>query len=245
MSLNAVIIDDEVDSRQILRTYIKKYCVGVNIVGEAESAITGFEAIKHFMPDVVFLDISMPLEDGFDFLQKFIEPTFDVIFVTAFDSYAIKAIKCSAVDYLLKPLDIEQLQEAIQKVRKRREEKSMYNNIQLLKDSLQKRKISKIALPTNEGFVYLDIKEIIRLESDGNYTWFYMNNKEKLLITKTLKEYEPLLEEHNFIRVHHAHLINTDFIRSYHREGTITMADNTQIEVSTRKRSEVLAKLKH
>jgi two-component system, LytTR family, response regulator len=251
MLMTAVIVDDESKNRASLKTLCEKYVPNLQIEGLAESVASAKEIIDRCDPDLVFLDIRMPVEDGFELLKKYTDVPFDVIFTTAFDQYAIKAFKFSAIDYLLKPISIQELQEAVEKVRKKRgkSEKEadapVVSNISTLKDNLINGSFDKIALPTTEGFSFVKRDDIIRCEASGNYTIFYLENKQKYVITKTLKYYDEILAEFNFFRVHKSHLINLSYVSKFIRgkQGFIQMNDGKNIEVSTRKREELLKKL--
>ena len=247
MIMTAVIVDDESKNRASLKKLCEKYVPDLKIEGLADSVATAKKIIDRTDPDLVFLDIRMPVEDGFELLKKYDDIPFDVIFTTAFDQYAIKAFKFSAIDYLLKPISIQELQEAVEKVRKKKgktQEKSR-TNISTLKENLVNGNFDKIALPTTEGFSFVKRDDIIRCEASGNYTIFYLQNKTKYIITKTLKYYEEMLSEYSFFRVHKSHLINLTYVSKFLRgkQGYVQMNDGKNIEVSTRKREELLKRL--
>lgn len=188
----------------------------------------------------------MLVEDGFELLKKYEDVPFDVIFTTAYDQYAIKAFRFSAIDYLLKPISIQELQAAVEKVRKKKEKSSSKgSNIAMLKENLATGRFDKIALPTTEGFSFVKTEDIMRCEASGNYTIFYLLDKTKYVITRTLKHYEEMLVEHGFYRVHKSHLINLTYVQKFIRgkQGYVQMIDSKNIEVSTRKREELLNRL--
>ncbi len=244
--INAIIVDDENKGRDLLEIILKENCPTVTIVDKVGSAEDAFFSILEKKPDLVFLDIEMPGGTGFDLLEKFDNINFSIIFVTAYDKYALKAFKFSAVDYLLKPVDEEELKLAVQKVIKKEQlpdnndfESLSYNYKSLKSDN------NKLALATNTGLVFVEIKTITQCEANGKSTWCYINGQEKILANKNLGEFENFLSDYNFIRVHHSHLVNIDFIKSYKpgRTGTITMQDGSEVDVSQRKKDDFLKRL--
>jgi two-component system LytT family response regulator len=251
MTMTAVIVDDESKGRASLKKLCEKYVPDLKIEGLADSVATAKKIIDRADPDLVFLDIRMPVEDGFELLKKYDDVPFDVIFTTAFDQYAIKAFKFSAIDYLLKPISIQELQDAVEKVRKKKEKASKKaegnSNLAMLKENLVSGSFDKIALPTTEGFSFVKREDIMRCEASGNYTIFFLENKTKYIITKTLKHYEEMLTEYGFFRVHKSHLINLTYVQKFIRgkQGYVQMSDGKNIEVSTRKREDLLKRLVH
>ncbi len=244
--IGAIIVDDEVKSRTTLKSLVERYCDEVDILGMAESVDQAIRLVKQKHPDLVFLDIEMPEKNGFEFLDKTPSGDFDVIFTTAYDSYALKAIKYSAADYLLKPIDIEELVEAVEKVRQNEKRHQNQDQFHLLLTSLKEaQKPKRIALPTGKGLQFIEIDNIIRLESEGSYTTFFIKDQSKIIASKNLKEYEDLLISHNFIRIHHSHIINVDFIKEYVRgDGNyVVMEDGTTVTISRRKKDEFLKRI--
>lgn len=244
--IRSLIIDDELQSREALEEKLKKYCPQVSVIATCKNAEEGLSAIRRHSPDLVFLDIEMPQMNGFTMLEQFQTVPADVIFTTAYDQYAIKAIRFSALDYLLKPIDVEELKQAV----KRWEEKKPDNNGQQLQLLLQNLKsirnsVNKIALPAQDGLHYVHVKDIMRLESESNYTTFHFVNEKKLVVSKTMKEYEEMLEEFNFLRVHHSHLINMMYVKKYVKGegGYVIMEDDARVEVSARKKAALIEKL--
>lgn len=242
--LRAVIIEDEFRSRQTLAGMLKLFCKSVVIVGEAENVRDGIVLIKKEKPDVVFLDIQMPDGSGFKLLEELGTIKFDVIFTTAYDHFAIQAIKFSALDYLLKPIVQEELIKAVKKAEDSKEKLNKQEQIEVLLGNLQNpdTEPAKIILSTSERINVVKIDDIIRCESDNYYTFFYFTDGTRLLISKTLKENEELLKHHYFIRPHKSHLINKKYIKSYlrHDGGFIIMIDGTKVPVSRRKKETII-----
>ncbi|GHN00585.1 DNA-binding response regulator [Cytophagales bacterium WSM2-2] len=239
--LNAVIIDDESDSRQILASYLTKYCPDVKVCGFGESVATGLETIKKYQPDIVFLDIEMPYGNGFDLLDKIKEVTFETVFVTAFDNYAIRALNQSAAYYLLKPVNIDELINAVEKIKSERASENYSTRAKLLVENFNSGK-QRIMLPTLEGFEIVDINSILYCEAADNFTKFYFETGTPLLICRTLKYFEDILTEHRFLRIHRSYVINPDFIIRYSKGkgGYVTMKNNQELEVSPNKKKELL-----
>ncbi|MGN6510790.1 MAG: LytR/AlgR family response regulator transcription factor, partial [Chitinophaga sp.] len=218
---------------------------GVNSVKEAR------QLIDEMQPDLVFLDVEMPHQNGFELLKQYDKLTFDVIFTTAYEQYALKAIKFNALDYLLKPFSVQELQEALRKFHERRSQKPdtaiapLEVFLQNMKTLQQTNK--KIALPTINGLVFMPVQNIVRCESTGNYTKIFFTDKKQLLVSKPLKEFEELLTEVDFFRVHNSHLINLQQMESYLQGegGFALMSDGTQVEVSRRRKAEFLKKAMH
>jgi len=239
--IRAVTIDDEPESRKAITNILTDYCKDVTILGEADNVASGIKLIKETNPDVVFLDIQMPDGNGFDILESFDTINFHVIFVTAFNQYAIKAIEFSAIDYLLKPLDPAKLLKAVEKLKNLSPKinQSSERVEMLLKN---KNNVSKIALPTLNGYRFVKVKDIIRCEANNNYTSFYLQTTEKIVVTRTLKDFESMLKDDSFIRVHQSHLINIDYVEQYIKGdgGTAIMSDGSEVEISRRKKDQFL-----
>lgn len=230
--IRAVIIDDIPEAISVLKSDLENYCVNIDVIGSAEGVVTGAKLIREQKPDLVFLDIQMKDGSGFDLLEIVPDVQFKLIFTTASDEFAVKAFKFSAVDYLLKPIDPDELMDAVSRVES---QDKPTQRIDLLKENFVKTK--RIALNTLEKIHIVNIDEILRCESNINYTMFYFVDGTKLLVTKTLKEFDNLLSEHQFIRVHQSHLINTNFIKEFLKSaGEIVMKDGTRVPVSTRKK---------
>lgn len=240
----AVIIDDIDNSRATLRYDLEKFCQQVKIIGEADSVASGIKIIKESKPDVVFLDIQLGDGTGFDILEQLGKIDFHVIFTTALDSYGIKAIKFSALDYLLKPIDTDELVDAVKKLDNFKAREDFNGGINFLLENIRNIQTTnkRIALNSADKIHMIYIHDIIRCESQGSYTIFHLKSKEQLVATRNLKEYEQLLEEYSFIRVHHSHLINFNYLKEFIKKdgGYAIMEDNTQVPVSFRKRNNLL-----
>jgi two-component system LytT family response regulator len=240
--MKAVIIDDEKDSRTILANYLKKYCPDVTVCGFGESVTTGLEEIKKHQPDIVFLDIEMPYGNGFDLLDKIEDITFETVFVTAFDNYAIQALNQSAAYYLLKPIDIYELIKAVEKIRTERSEQNYTQHARVLIENKKPGANQKIMLPTMEGFEIVNINTILYCEAADNFTKFYFEQSQPTLICRTLKYFEDVLKDHRFLRIHRSFLINPDYVVRYSKGkgGYVTMKNNQELEVSPNKKKEFL-----
>ena len=240
--MKAVIIDDEKDSRDILANYVKKYCPDVTVAGFGESVETGLRAIQEHKPEIVFLDIEMPYGNGFDLLERAKELTFETIFVTAFDHYAIQALNQSAAYYLLKPIDIEELIKAVDKIKAEQSTENYTQHSRVLLDNIRSPQQQKLMLPTMEGFEIVNITSIMYCEAVDNFTRFHFENEKPLLICRTLKFFEDLLNEYKFLRIHRSYLINPGFVIRYSKGkgGYVTLKNNKELEVSPNKKKEFL-----
>jgi two-component system LytT family response regulator len=247
--IRCLIVEDEKHSRETLVGLINRYCRNVEILAEADSYRRGLELIREHNPDVVFLDIQMPDGSGFRLLEELEEINFEIIFTTAFDQFAIKAIKYSALDYLLKPIDPEELVNSLKKVEHRMSKQQVNKNIQVLLDNIKSPDPDphKIVLSTSEKIHILETDQILRCESDNYYTNFFLMDGKKILVSKTLKENEELLGGHNFIRPHKSHLVNVKYIKGFLRidGGYIEMTDGSKIPVSRRKREKIIEIITH
>lgn len=239
--MKAVIIDDENDSRQILANYLAKYCPDVMVCGFGESVATGLAEIRKHQPHIVFLDIEMPYGNGFDLLDQVGEVTFETVFVTAFNNYAIRALNQSAAYYLLKPIDIDELVKAVDKIKHERTGENYMEHARVLLENI-KSGSTKIMLPTLEGFEIVTISTILYCEAADNFTKFHFETGNPLMICRTLKYFEEILGEHRFLRIHRSFLINPEFVIRYSKGkgGTVTMKNNQELEVSPGKKKEFL-----
>lgn len=243
--IKAIIIDDIEQARITFKKDLEIYAPDVEVIAEASGVVEGAKLLKHIKPDVLFLDIQMQDGSGFDLLDVLNEIPFKIIFITASDAHAIKAFRYAAIDYLMKPVDPDELMSALNKFRSHRiNENEKY---QLLNDSLKNhsKPNERLALHSQDKIHIVNINEILRCESSVNYTEFYFTNAKKMLVSKTLKEFEDLLTDSGFYRVHQSHLVNTKCIREYVKNegGHLIMNDGSMIPVSTRKRPEVMKML--
>jgi len=242
--ITALLIDDDKHLRKGMKSLLERYASEIRIVGEAESVKTGIQAIEKYQPQVVFLDIHLTDGTGFDILEQVAlthgKLNSHVVFITAHEQYALKAFKFSALDFLLKPVDPEELQKTILKIKEALEKNTSFEHIDLLLENIRKKvdHYKRIALSTADGIHLFEVSDIIRCESQDNYTQFFIKNHKPLLISKTLKEYEELLKEHGFERIHQSHLINLSYLKSYIKTdgGYVIMADNTNIPIAQRKK---------
>jgi two-component system, LytTR family, response regulator len=239
--LKAVIVDDEPSARDTLGELILKYCSNVQLVASCGSVDEAATLIRQYMPDIVFLDVDMPVKDGFTLLKQPFETPFKTIFTTAYNQYALKAIKFSALDYLLKPIDIDELRAAVAKAGLDGEPARQMEVLQShLKNSPNK--LNKIILPTQNGYSVELLDQVIRCESDSNYTIFHFTDNRKIAVCKVLKEYEELLQDHGFLRIHQSHLINIKHIRKYFKGSSpyLVMTDGEMVSIARNKKSDFL-----
>jgi two-component system LytT family response regulator len=245
--IKALIIDDEPSAINTLRLMLERYVPEITDLQTTNDPVQGLVLIKTFQPQLLFLDIQMPVMNGFELLKQLPQINFNIIFTTAHDQYAIQAIRFSALDYLLKPIDADELRAAVDKFMARTVvamgKQALYQNL-LHNLSAQDKKDFKLALPTSEGTYFFVPEEIIRLEGESNYTKFFFINRKSLLISKTLKEYEELLGDYGFIRVHKSHLVNKKHVVNYTTDGMLTMVDHSRVEISRRRKEEVMDTLK-
>jgi two-component system LytT family response regulator len=242
MPLRAIIIDDEFNARENLKIIIQEHCPEINIIGLADSAKEARELINTKKPELVFLDISMPIEDGFSLLNSFKDRDFSVVFTTAYNEYALKAFKADAIDYLEKPISIDDLKKAVLKVLKYHSNNTInnsavdYNN---LSDSIQLGKqLDKISIPTKNGYVIIDNKDIVNLEASDNYTMIHLRDGSRHLSSKNIKIYEQNLDESIFFRSHKSHIINVEHhLKEFSRsEGNVAIMTNGKyVPISRRK----------
>ncbi len=244
MSLRAVIVEDEKHSRETLKSLLIEFCVDIEVVAMASSVDEAVSMIKSLKPDVVFLDIELQTGTGFDVLDQVFLLNFEVIFTTAFEQYAIKAVKFSSLDYLLKPIDLEELQKAIGKARIKKNQEVYKKQLETLMLNLkqQKPKLNKICLATSDGFEFINVNDIIYCKAEGSYTAFILKKSEKLLVSKHLKEYENLLLEQDFMRVHNSFLINLKEVKKYIKSdgGYIIMNNNDTVSISRSKKDDFI-----
>jgi two-component system, LytTR family, response regulator len=243
------LIDDESSSRNSLRQKISAHCPGIEIIAEYESGEEGLKAIEEKRPDIVFLDVEMPRMNGFTMLQQLKNRSFELIFTTAYDHYAIQAIRYSALDYLVKPVEVQELKEAVKKAKENRENNTPNERVETLLYNLlnEKNFHSRIAIPSMEGLQFVETNDIIYLEAKSNYTEIFVKDLPKLTVAKTLKEFDDLLPSSTFIRIHHSYLINKNHILKYIKGegGQVVMRNGTALDVARRKKEEFLKAIGH
>ncbi len=245
--IKALIIDDELKARNIIDHYIVNFIPEISEVKQADSVDAALEILKNYQPGIVFLDVEMPHKNGFDFLTEIKEPNFDVIFTTAYNQYAIQAIRFSALDYLLKPVDPDELKVAVQRHLEKKEsaqqKKEMFDN---LVANIEKKEVKdfKIAVPSSEGVYFFMIDDILRMEADRSYTHIHLINRKPFIASKTLKHFEEMLDEFKFIRTHKSHLVNPKHITRISNDNEfVLLTDGSKVEVSRRKKEEVQEQL--
>ncbi|HEY9006201.1 LytR/AlgR family response regulator transcription factor [Ohtaekwangia sp.] len=244
--INAIIVDDELKSRESLKILLEEFCDDVSVKALCQDVAEAIQAIQEHKPDVVFLDIQLQRETGFDLLTKLRDFDFEVIFTTAYSEYAIKAFKFSAIDYLLKPIDIEELKRALAKVEKRMGD-SISVRLQQLMQNLKTTSSEnyKLALPTSDGLVFVKTQDILYCEASSNYTEITVVDGKKYVVSRTLKEYEDMLSDHNFYRIHNSYLINLNAVKKYVRGegGYVIMSNDKSLDVSKRKKEGFLTRI--
>lgn len=235
-----VIIDDEEKSRITLNSFIDKYCPTLQIVGQADGVKTGVALIESTQPDVVFLDIEMNDGTGFDVIEQLPGSGFDLIFVTAYNQYALKAFRYSAIDYLLKPINPEELVQAVHKLSSTDRIDQIEKKLEAL--LLNKTNLQKVAFPSMEGVTLEEVKNIIYCQSDNCYTHVHLQNGNRLTVSKTLKEYDQMLSEEGFFRIHQKFLVNLDHLKNFSKSdgGFVTMSNGHELAVARRKKEELL-----
>lgn len=245
--LRSVLIDDEVKARENLTGILNEYCDNVEVLAKEGNVKDGLKAIKDNKPDLVFLDIKMQKETGFDLLSQLPEIDFDIIFVTAHDKFAVKAFKFAAIDYLLKPINISELQDAVERVRERKSMQNTRLGYQILKENLTKQNAGekKIAIPTSEGLIFVRVNQIVRCEADGSYTTVHLVEDDRITVSKILKEFDELLRDYNFVRIHQSHLINMEYLKKYisAKGGCVVMQDESMVSVSRNYKEAFLSRL--
>ncbi len=246
--MKTIIVDDIIKNREILIEMLTDFCPQVEIIGEADNVASALSIIQKNTPDLVLLDIEMPDGTGFDLLEKIGNISFEVVFVTAHDRYALKAIKFCALDYILKPVDVKELIKAIHRADEKYKQLNSSNNFSHLIHNIKNQNINnhRIALPTQDGFVFIEVNDILRCEAEGSYTQVFLKNNKNIFATRKIKGFEELLNDYHFFRVHRSHLINLNYIEKYYRGegGYVVMIDGTSVDVSRRKKEEFLERLK-
>jgi two-component system LytT family response regulator len=244
--LKSIVVDDEVKSGESLKILIEDFCDDVEVCAACKSVDEAIVAVRQCSPDVVFLDIQMQRETGFDLLEKLPEITFEVIFTTAHSEYAIKAFKFSAIDYLLKPIDLEELKASLAKVRKKIGQGITARLQQLMRNLRETSGENyKLALPTADGLFFVKVSSIVYCEASSNYTEIVTDDGRKHIVSRTLKEYDEMLSEYNFYRIHNSYLINLNAVKKYVRGegGSVIMTTGQSLDVSKRKKEGFLARI--
>ena len=238
-TFKTVIIDDEAAAQRVLQNLISEYCPQLEVVAIAGDVPSAVIAINKHQPDVVFLDIEMPNYTGLQLLDFFEEPEFEIIFATAYSEYAAQAFRVSAIDYLLKPIQIDHLKKAVEKLEKARPANSMPDRLETLRTNLREEYITRVALPISEGLMFVDVADIICLEADKAYTHIFLSNRNKLLVSKNLRELEKILTHPCFFRTHRSFLINLNHVSRYVRkDGGYIVMDNEQVASLSQSRRE-------
>ena len=244
--IEAVIVEDEKTAREVLKNYLRKYCPQVEIIGEAKNATEAIKVIDEAQPALVFLDVEMPFGNAFDVLEGCKNINFETIFVTAYSEYALQALNQSAAYYLLKPISIEELVEAVNKVQSNLEKEEMFNRNKVIVQNFKEKRPEKrqVILPTMNGFDIVKMDEIIRLKGNGNFTDIYLKNGSKRMVCRFLKHFEDLLP-HPFIRVHRSHIINLDTVKSFQKGSKpfVVLEDDSEVEVSSSYKENLIASL--
>jgi two-component system LytT family response regulator len=245
--MKALIVDDETKARSVLKELLAEFDATIEVVAQANDIPSAVKAIHQYKPDVVFLDIEMPGYNGFQLLEFFDKVDFKIVFTTAYSEYAVQAFEISAVDYLLKPIQISQLERTIGKLQSLQPLTDTDNKqMEVLKQAVSGKKVSKLALPAGNSILFIDIQNILYLEADGSYTRFHLQVGDSILVSKVMKEYEPaLLSNGNFYRVHRSYIVNTDKVKKIVRNdgGYLVMENEQQIPISREQRDNVYALL--
>jgi two-component system, LytTR family, response regulator len=244
--VKTIIVDDEKPSREALSNYLREYCPNIQIVAECRSAKTAYQAISEHQPQLVFLDVEMPKGSGFDLLRMFSSVHFKVIFITAFSNYAVKAFRCSATDFLLKPVKISELVEAVDKVQHELELKDSFLTVKTLLGNLsgQSSLNGNLVIPNSKGFAVIKTSDIIYCEADGYCTLFFISGKVKINSSRNLKFYEDILPKELFIRTHHSYIVNLQHVKSYSHQGEILLTDDLNCSLSAAHKNQFLGYFK-
>lgn len=246
--LRTFIVDDETDAINSIVLIIKEYCPDLEIVGTATTMNDALKEIPLKKPDLLILDIEMPFGSGFDLLEKLQDRKFEIIFVTAYNNHAIKAFKYSAIDYLLKPIDIDEFILAIKRAHNRiSKQLTTTDEYSVLLENIKSSSPTKLAINTNDGTIYIAFGDIVRMEGDGSYSNIFIKNNQKILVSKTLKDFQEILFDKNLFRPHHSHLINIDHVICFHNKdgGAIEMSDGALVPLARRKKEEFIEIMSH
>jgi two-component system, LytTR family, response regulator len=244
--MRSIIVDDEPKNVRILNKLLTDYCPDVKLIGTAGDSKEALQIIEELKPELVFLDIEMPNGNAFDLLDKLETIAFEIIFITAFENYSLKAFKYSALDYLLKPVSIEELQNAVAKAKDNAKSRNINLQVKSLLQNLNSSNggMQKVAVHTFDGLEFVKSQDIVRLEAQGSYTVFHLTDRSTILASKNIKDYEDILIGDIFFRIHNSHIVNLNAIKKYHkgRGGYIVMDDDTMIEVATRRKNDFLSR---
>ena len=243
--IRTVIVEDEHKSMLTLQTLLERYCPDIKVVGTGNCVEEGLRILEELRPELVFLDIAMPDGDAFDLLHRIGKVDFEIIFITAYNDFALKAFEFSALHYLLKPINYTELQDAVQRYIKIRPLSNIQSRLDILNSSL-KNHFDKISLPSNDGLIIVEIQDIVRFEAAGNYSTVFLAKGESIIVTKTLNQFEEILNGLYFIRIHNTHLINLRYVKKYQRGqgGVVTMNNGTAITVSRTRKNEFIEGLR-
>lgn len=243
--LKTIIIDDEQNTREVLSKLLTDYCPEVKVEASLASVEEGIRAIKEIKPDLVFLDIEFPEKSGFDLIEDFPNEDFEVIFISGHEEYALKAFKTEAVDYLLKPFNLEELEGAVAKVFEKKRKAESVRHADVFMQKWHGGQDQQIALSSSDGLLFVKVKDILYCRGDGAYTYFYLKTSDRVTVSKNLKEFEDLLKDHGFFRVHKSYLINLNEMKKYVRGegGYVVMTNGDSVDVSKRRKEAFLANL--
>lgn len=243
--IKSVIVEDEKAAREVLRNYLGKYCPQVEIIGEAKNIKEAVPLLHQLNPQLVFLDVEMPFGNAFDVLEACRDLRFETIFVTAFSEYSLKALNQSAAYYLLKPISIEELIVAVNKVQQQILNHEIFDRNKIIVENFREPQAEKkqVILPTLEGFEVVKMEDIVRLRGNGNFTDLYLSDGSKKMVCRFLKHFSEILP-YPFMRVHKSHIINVNFVKAYNKGGFVTLFDNAEVEISTTYKDEFLRKFK-
>lgn len=246
--IRAIIVDDEQDSRESLLNYISRYCPDVNVAASCANIQEAGAAIRKHAPELLFLDIEMPYGNAFDLLEQTDEISFEVIFITAFSQYAIQALNMSAAYYILKPVDIEELIQAVEKARKRIREHEALNTAQILKENLSglPARKQRVVLPLIDGFEVVEVSDILYCEANDNFTYFHLRNGQRPMICRKLKYYEKMLSELGFCRIHRSFLVNLDYVKRYikGKGGSVILSNGQELQMANSRKNAFLEQFK-
>lgn len=241
MQLRTIIIDDEPDSVKLLQLQLMQYCPHAEVVGSYTSTVKALEGIETLLPDLVFLDIEMPVMNGFEMLEKVLHTNFSLVFVTAYNQFALKAFRFNALDFLVKPIDTNELIDAVTKAEKRVAPTS--SQLSLLQKQLRGEAVTKIAVPGPHGVTFIDLNEIVFAEASNNYSKLILTDGRHFLISKTLKDIQEVLEEEHFLRIHRQYIINLNHVKQFNRnEGLLTMSNGEHIPIARNQKEHLIEK---